>query len=73
MTTLIELKPFRQPWLSKELMHESPSAELCIINGGQWAQLEHPKGGPLGCIKNRTGVDAIRIARKGDKWYWEIA
>ena len=70
--THIELKPFRQTWLSKDLMHSAPSAQLCVIDGEQWAQLEHPKGGPLTCVKNRTGRKASAVVKIDGKWHWEI-
>lgn len=72
MPTLIELKPFRQAWLSKKLMHEAPSAELYVIYGNQWAQLEHPRGGPLTSVQNRTGKVASDVVRLDGKWYWEV-
>ena len=69
---LIELKPFRQTWLSKELMHSAPAAALCIIDGKQWAQLDHPGGGPLTCVQNRTGHDAFGVVKVDGKWFWKI-
>jgi hypothetical protein len=69
----VELKPYRQTWLSPELMHSAPSAHLCIIEGEQWAQLEHPRGGPLTCVKNRTGKTANGVVRIDGKWHFEFA
>lgn len=68
----VELKPYRQTWLSKELMHSAPSAYLCIIDGEQWAQLEHPKGGPLTCVKNRTGKTASAVVQINGKWHFQF-
>lgn len=68
-----ELKPYRQTWLSKDLMHSAPSAYLCTIDGKQYAQLEHPKGGPLTCVQNRTGFNATAIVKISGKWFWEIS
>lgn len=68
----VELKRFRQTWLSDELMHSAPSAMLCVIDGAQWVQLEHPRGGPLTCVKNRTGNVASGVARVDGKWCWVI-
>lgn len=66
----VELKPYRQTWLSYDLLHSSPSARLFSNDSGQFAEMEHPKGGPLCCIKNRTGRYAIDIVRLNDKWCW---
>lgn len=65
-----ELKPWRQKWLTPEHLHSAPSARLCLIRGQQWAALEHPRGGPLGCVRNRTGRTATGVARVGGKWCW---
>ena len=67
-----ELKPFRQTWLSDHLLHSSPSAEIVIIDGDQWASLEHPRGGPLGCVKNRTGKKASGVQKIDGRWCWVI-
>lgn len=64
------LKPWRQTWLSPEVLHSAPSAKLCVIDGNQWAQLEHPLGGPLTCVQNRTGRIAESVERVGGKWCW---
>lgn len=69
---LVELKPFRQMWLTHKLLHSAPSAYLCIIRGKQYAQLEHPSGGPLTCVENRTGHSASGVERANDKWHWVI-
>lgn len=66
----IPLKPFRQTWMSQELLHSAPAARLCMINGKQWAQLEHPRGGPLACVQNRTGRTASGVERVDGKWCW---
>lgn len=72
MPKFVELKPFRQTWLTATSLHSAPSARLCLINGGQWAQLEHPKGGPLTCVQNRTGMHASDVVKKDGKWCWVI-
>ncbi len=74
MSVHVELKPYRQTWLSPEVLHSSPKAELFTYpDGEQWVQLEHPRGGgSLGCIKNRTGLVAKSVVRIGDKWMWEF-
>jgi hypothetical protein len=69
---LVELKPYRQTWLSADLMHRAPSAYLCVIDGKQYAQLEHPKGGPLTCVANRTGKVAEAVVKKDGKWFWQL-
>lgn len=66
----VPLKPFRQTWMSQELLHSAPAAQLCMINGKQWAQLEHPRGGPLACVQNRTGHTASGVERVDGKWCW---
>lgn len=66
------LKPFRQTWLSPDLLHSAPTAELCVIGGKQYAQLGHPLGGPLTCVENRTGKSASEVVRHDDKWHWKI-
>lgn len=66
----IQLKPFRQTWLSQDLLDSAPAARLCMINGKQWAQLDHPRGGPLTCVQNRTGKAASGVERIGGKWCW---
>lgn len=69
---IIEIKPYRQKWLSNELMHSAPTATLCNINGQQYVQLEHPLGGPLTCVKNRTGMIATGMLKIDGKWNWVI-
>ena len=69
-TVRIEMKPFRQTWLSLDVMHSAPSAYLCMINNKQYAQLEHPFGGSLTCIQNRTGMLAQGVEKIEGKWYW---
>lgn len=68
----VEMKPFRQKWLSSDLLHSAPSAKICVINGEQFAQLEHPMGGPLTCVKNRTGHVATGVIKIDGKWNWVI-
>lgn len=68
----IPLRPWRQTWLSHDLLHASPAAGLCVIEGKQWAQLEHPRGGPLGCVQNRTGRTATGVSRVDGKWCWSF-
>lgn len=68
----IPLKPWRQTWLTPEFLHSSPKAELCVIRDKQWAQLEHPKGGPMGCVQNRTGFTASAVEFVDGKWCWVI-
>lgn len=67
---LIQLKPWRQTWLTPELLHSAPDAELCMIGGKQYAQLTHPRGGPLTCVENRTGRTATNVVRADGKWCW---
>ena len=66
----ITLKPWRQTWLSPELLHSAPAAKLCVIDGKQWAQLDHPRGGPLTCVQNRTGRTATSVEWVCGKWCW---
>ena len=66
----IPLKPWRQTWLSPELLHSASAAKLCMIDGKQYAQLYHPRGGPLTCVRNRTGRTATGVARVDGKWCW---
>lgn len=68
---LVELKPYRQKWLSLTLLHSAPHAKLVWIDDKQYAQLEHPKGGPLCCVICKTN-NAIDIIRKDNKWYFLI-
>lgn len=42
----------RQSWLTAELLNQSPKSFPTSIGGDQWAQFEHPMGGPLTCIKS---------------------
>lgn len=67
---LVLMKPYRQKWLTPELLHSSPTAVLGMIGGEQWCQLEHPRGGPLGCIRNRHATYAIATTKIGGKWHW---
>jgi len=67
------LKRFRQTWLTDELMHSAPSAYLCEINGEPWAQLEHPHGGPLTCVKYRGKETPVGVVKLNGQWHWEIA
>ena len=69
----MELRPFRQTWLTSELLHSAPAASLCMIGGKQYAQLMHPRGGPLTCVPNRTGHRAVGVTKVNGKWCWEIA
>lgn len=68
----IELKSFRQTWLSKEVLHKSPAASLCTIGGKQWVQLYNSSGESLTCIKNRTGRLAKDVVKLNGKWYWVV-
>lgn len=68
----VPLKPFRQPWLPPALLHSAPSAELFCTGGKQWAQLEHPLGGPLTCVQNRTGETATAVERVAGLWCWVL-
>ena len=70
--SFVELKPWRQAWLSVELLNKSPTATLSMVDGVQYAQLEHPLGGPLGCVRNRTGRIAKGVSRHGGKWCWDF-
>lgn len=72
MSEYVELKPWRQTWLTPGLLHSAPAAKLCVIDGKQWAQLDHPRGGPLTCVQNRTGRTASAVLRVGDRWCWEL-
>lgn len=72
MVEFFELKPYRQKWLTPELLHSAPKAEIVYIDGNQWAQLEHPKGGPLTCVQNRTGKNAVEVVKNDGRWSWKI-
>lgn len=68
----LALKPSKRQrgWLSDYLLHSAKGAELVEINGVQYAQLEHPLGGPLTCVKNPKKHKATDVVRIGDKWCW---
>lgn len=66
----IPLKPWRQTWLTPELLHSASGAELCMIGVKQYAQLTHPRGGPLTCVENRTGRIATDVVHVDGKWCW---
>lgn len=68
----VMLKPSKgrqEQWLTMSLLHAAPSAEFVMVDGKHGAQLEHPKGGPLGWVEspydNVTGV-----VRYKDAWHW---
>lgn len=69
---LVELKPYRQTWLTPEVLHSAPSAQLCYLGFRQYAQLEHPKGGPLTCVENRTGRPAKAVVKHNGRWCWKF-
>lgn len=63
----------QKAWLSDELLHSSPRATMCTVSGKIGAQLEHPKGGPLGWVQSPFGEDTLGVFRNDDgKWQWRI-
>lgn len=58
-----------------ELMKHAPEPwSVSALGNGihAGAQLEHPRGGPLTCVKNRTGKIASDIVKRDGKWFWAL-
>ncbi len=63
----------QKEWLSDELLHSAPSAYICTVDGKLGAQLEHPKGGPLGWVQSPFGENTVDVFRNSDgKWEWHV-
>lgn len=63
----------QKEWLSDELLHSAPSAYMCTVDGKIGAQLEHPKGGPLGWVQSPFGENTLDVFRNDyGKWEWLV-
>ena len=63
----------QKEWLTDKLLHSAPSAKLCTVDGKIGAQLEHPKGGPLGWVQSPFGKNTLGVFRNDDgKWQWRV-
>lgn len=63
----------QKEWLSDELLHSSPKATFRIVDGRPGAQLEHPKGGPLGWVQSPFGEKTLGVFWNGNgKWEWLV-